>query len=74
MDIDIDGMYGQDDLINSDLFYIIEEELSFDQLIWEFGTGDNPSWVHVGYRSRADNRGQILRALSKNKKTVYEEF
>ena len=74
MDIDIDGMYRPDDLTNADLFYIIEEELSFDQLIWEFGDEDNPAWVHVGYRSRSENRGQILRAYSKNKKTVYEPF
>lgn len=74
MDIDIDGMYNKDDLINADLFYIIEEELAFDQLIWEFGDDDNPSWVHVGYRSRSENRAQILRAKSKNKRTVYEPF
>jgi len=73
MDIDIDGMYDEDDLINADLFYMIEEGLPFDQLIWEFGDDENPNWVHVGHRT--DNRGQILRASrGKDNRTSYELF
>lgn len=74
MDIDIDGIYQKDDLMNADLFYIIEEQLPFDQLIWEFGDDDNPSWVHVGYRSPTKNRASILRAKSVRGRTTYEPF
>lgn len=37
---------------------IIELNLPFDQLIWEYGTNENPSWVHVSYGPR--NRRQKL--------------
>lgn len=37
---------------------ILDLELPFDQLIWEFGTKEEPAWVHVSYSER--NRGQIL--------------
>ena len=75
MDIDIDGMYDEDDLINADLFYIIEEQLPFDQLIWEFGDDNNPSWVHVGYRGIAENRNSILKAFrGEDGRTDYKPF
>ncbi|MCK5703611.1 MAG: hypothetical protein KAI29_20780 [Cyclobacteriaceae bacterium] len=75
MDIDIDGLYDENDLINADLFYIIEEQLPFDQLIWEFGDENNPNWVHVGYRDVAANRMEILRAVRGNDgRTSYEFF
>ena len=74
LDIDIDWMYSDDDLINADLFYIIEDHLSFDQLIWEFGTDHNPSWIHVSYRSEAENRNQILQAISENGQTIYKPY
>ena len=32
---------------NAEVFYYIKDNLPFDQLIWEFGDEDNPSWVHV---------------------------
>lgn len=48
---------------NADLFRIIREKLSFDQLIWEAGNDRQPSWVHVSYRN-ADNRQQVLRMIN----------
>jgi hypothetical protein len=71
MDIDIDGWYT--DLDNADLFYMIEEELDFDQLIWEFGNSIKPDWVHVSY-SEFHNRREILRAIRKSGKVSYEPF
>lgn len=71
IDLDIDGWY--DDLENVDLFYIIEEELEFDQLIWEFGDDYNPSWVHVSYSSEI-NRGIVLRAQRVNNKIQYTKY
>lgn len=42
---------------NRKLFYLIQSlGLPFDQLIDE----SNFSWVHVGYRSKKENRGQVL--------------
>jgi len=71
VDLDIDGYYN--DLDNADLFYIIEENLEFDQLIWEFGTAMNPDWVHVSY-NEGNNRREILRSVSVDGKTKYELF
>lgn len=63
------------DLDNGDenyaIFNYIKNHLSFDQLIWEFGTDQNPSWVHVSYVG-ADNRNQTLKAYKLNGKTKYE--
>ena len=71
MDIDVDGIYT--DLDNSDIFYIIEENLDFEQLIWEFGTGFNPAWVHVSYNER-NNRKEILRSRKIAGKVTYKLF
>lgn len=58
---------------NADLFYYIKDHIEFDQLIWEFGTDRNPDWVHVSY-SASGNRKQVLKAVKRNGKTVYEPF
>ena len=42
----------------------------FDQIIWEFGTLEEPDWVHVSY-SKTHNRKQILRATKVGKRTAY---
>jgi hypothetical protein len=42
----------------------------FDQIIWEFGTLDEPDWVHISY-SKTHNRKQILRATKIGKRTAY---
>lgn len=46
---------------NKDIFKFIYENVTFDQLIWEFGTDENPAWVHVSYDPN-HNRNQVLRA------------
>jgi len=71
MDIDM-GDKGKPS--NKEIFDYIKKSLVFDQLIWEFGTDKNPSWVHVSF-SKTHNRGQILKA-KKNElgKTHYENF
>ncbi|MFY7938748.1 MAG: D-Ala-D-Ala carboxypeptidase family metallohydrolase [Flavobacterium sp.] len=67
IDIDMDGTA----LKNSEIFNFIKDKLIFDQLIWEFGTKDNPDWVHVSYESNGKQRKQILRAIKKDGKTQY---
>lgn len=67
-DLDVDGR-------NGEIFRYIRANLTFDQLIWEYG-GDpkdkkaHPDWVHVSYRE-GKNRGQVLRCTRKNGKPVY---
>ena len=58
--------------IGSKGFNFIKDKLNFDQLIWEFGNDENPSWVHVSFSSK--NRKQVLKATKKNGKTIYSNY
>lgn len=49
---------------------VIEKDIPFDQMILEFGSENNPDWIHISY-SEGKNRGEILRATKQNGKTVY---
>ena len=69
--IDIDAL---GDKTNADLFHYIKDNLPFDQLIWEFGDDENPDWIHVSYVGPSGNRGNILKAVKKGKKTKYEFY
>ena len=57
---------------NDVLFNWLKENTDFDQLIWEFGTDEEPSWVHISYSPR--HRKQILKAIKRNGKTKYLLF
>ena len=70
IDIDMDGT----DVTNKEIFEFIKFNVSFDQLIWEFGTDKNPDWVHVSYESTGKQRKQILKAKKVNGKTIYENI
>lgn len=70
MDLDAD-VYGK--ITNADIFNYIKDNLEFDQLIWEFGTKENPAWVHVSL-SKRNNRNQILLAKKVDGKTTYELY
>ena len=70
MDLDAD-VYGG--VTNAQIFNYIKDNLEFDQLIWEFGTDDEPAWVHVSL-SKRNNRNQILRAYKVDGKTKYEIY
>ena len=54
--IDIQATKG---FTNAQIFNFIKDNLEFDQLIWEYGTKENPAWVHVSYK-KSGNRKQIL--------------
>ena len=56
---------------NAEMFKFINDELEFDQLIWEFGDDKNPNWVHVSYVNEIDNRNRCLKAYKENGKTKY---
>ena len=56
---------------NKALFDLIKSNFEFDQLIWEYGTDKQPSWVHVSIK-KIGNRKQIMRAIkNKSGKTLY---
>ncbi len=67
--IDIDDSYKHK--TNAEMYNWIKENLDFDQMIWEFGTDDNPDWVHVSYVSEEENRKRCLKAARLNGKTTY---
>lgn len=68
--MDIDDVYGYK--TNAEMFNYIKDNLDFDQLIWEFGTDDNPDWVHVSYLSIDGNRKRCLKAYKDKGITKYE--
>ena len=58
-------------LTNKMIFDYISENLEFDQLIWEFGSNDEPAWVHVSYKAEG-NRGRKLKVVKgKDNKNHY---
>ena len=61
-------------LTNKELFDFISEHLEFDQIIWEFGTDEEPDWVHVSYVSSGINRGESLKAYKANGITRYKHI
>ena len=67
--IDIDDVYGHK--TNAEMYKYIKNNLDFDQLIWEFGTDDNPDWVHISYVSADENRRRCLKAEKQKGRTVY---
>jgi hypothetical protein len=70
IDIDMDGT----EITNASVFNYIKDNLNFDQLIWEFGTDENPSWVHVSHKSSGKQRKQVLKAIKRNGKTSYINY
>ena len=68
--MDIDDKYGYK--TNEEMYHYIQENLDYDQMIWEFGDLNNPDWVHVSYISQDFNRRRCLRAYKENNKTKYE--
>ena len=67
--IDLDDTFGHK--TNAEMFNYIKNNLSFDQLIWEFGDSTNPNWVHVSYVSQEENRKRILIAEKIKGRTSY---
>lgn len=72
IDIDMDGT--PNGVSNKMIFNFIKDSLEFDQLIWEFGTNENPDWVHVSYESTGKQRKQVLKAIRVNGKTQYKNY
>jgi zinc D-Ala-D-Ala carboxypeptidase len=67
--MDLDDTYGH--WTNAEMYHYIKNNLDFDQIIWEFGTDENPDWVHVSYVDADSNRKRCLKAIKENGKTKY---
>jgi hypothetical protein len=59
---------------NKMVFDYIKDHLTFDQLIYEYGTDANPDWVHVSWESTGKQRKQVLRCTRVNGKPVYTPY
>jgi hypothetical protein len=59
---------------NKMVFDYIKDHLTFDQLIYEYGTDANPDWVHVSWESTGKQRKQVLRCTRVNGKPVYAPY
>jgi hypothetical protein len=70
MDIDMDNTQ----ITNAQIFEFIKSNLSFDQLIYEFGDDKNPDWVHVSYSATGKQRNQILKSVRHNGAVQYIPF
>ncbi len=68
--IDIDADIYDNGITNVEIFEWLKDNVKFDQLIWEYGTEENPAWVHVSYRNGA-NRGMLLSAKKNSKGITY---
>ena len=71
-DLDLDGTFNG--VNNAQLFEYIHSHLSFDQLIWEFGTEKSPAWIHVSYDVSGKNRKNVFYSAKNNGKVHYKPF
>lgn len=69
--IDVEGTNG---VTNMDIIrYFKEANVPMDQVIHEFGTDEEPDWVHISYRE-GNNRREFLRARKVKGRTIYTYF
>ena len=68
--IDIDDVYGRK--TNADMYHWIQQNLDYDQMIWEFGTDMQPNWIHASYVSEEKNRNKCLKAYKEHGRTKYK--
>jgi len=69
IDIDNDGT----SITNKQIFDFIKDNLKYKQLIFEFGTNENPAWVHVSYDPN-NLKNETLRAVKVNNVTKYVKY
>lgn len=61
-------------ITNKAIFDYIRQNLNFDQLIWEYGTDQEPDWVHVSYKRTGTNKKSILRCTRVGGKPNYTNW
>ena len=67
--IDIDDTFRHK--TNAEMYHYVKDNLDFDQLIWEFGTDENPNWLHISWVSHRPNRKKLTVAKKVNGRTKY---
>ena len=67
--IDIDDTFGHK--TNAEMYHYIKDNLDFDQMIWEFGSNENPNWLHISWVSHRPNRKKLTIAKKVNGRTKY---
>ena len=70
IDMDADVFGG---ITNAEIFHYIKDNLEFNQLIWEYGTDDEPAWVHASY-VEGNNKNEILIVKRVDGKSVYSFY
>ncbi|WP_315053908.1 D-Ala-D-Ala carboxypeptidase family metallohydrolase [Chryseobacterium indoltheticum] len=68
--LDIQGKNG---VTNKAIFKYVKDSLNYHQIIWEYGSTNEPNWVHIGYKP-SGNRKINTRAIKVNGKTSYVTF
>lgn len=68
MDVDADKLGS---VTNAEIFHYIKDNLEYSELIWEFGTDEQPSWVHFSLKRFGGNEKETLKAIKVNGKTKY---
>jgi hypothetical protein len=69
IDIDNDGT----SITNKQIFDFIKNNLKYKQLIFEFGTDENPAWVHVSYDPN-NLKNETLKAIKVKNVTKYIKY
>ena len=69
IDIDNDGT----SITNKRIFDFIKNNLKYKQLIFEFGTDENPAWVHVSYDPN-NLKNETLKAIKVKNVTKYIKY
>jgi len=72
LDLDQDGR--NKGVSNADVFYFIKDNLQFTELIWEFGTENNPNWVHVAIAPGREEEKNTKIAQKINNRTTYSTW
>ena len=72
LDLDMDGRSNK--ITNADIFNYIKENLPYSELIWEFGTDENPNWVHVAIAKGREDEKNTKIAYKVEGKTKYKKW
>lgn len=70
--LDLDLSKSIQNKTNKELFEYIVKNLEYDQVIWEYGTDNEPEWVHVSYdATKQQQRKDIVRVTRTSSGPVY---
>lgn len=59
-------------ITNAEIYHYVKDNLLFTELIWEYGTPVEPSWVHVAILRGRENEKAIKNIYNKDGKKITE--